>query len=180
MGLSLIPSDAFAYQTFNDNRLTYGVSGQKYWLGPEAVTHHGVAIPNGVNLWNNENRVGVSYARTNSKGDSRLDFTRVGWNDPYCAVTYMFVGTSETSPFTQNWTWAKVQVREDMKDPTQCGAATHRPVVFAHEMGHAMGLAHANVASGGKALMHQNIALPSHAGVTGPTADDANGVNHLY
>jgi hypothetical protein len=34
---ALAAGPAGAYQTFNDHKLTYGVSGQKYWLSASAV-----------------------------------------------------------------------------------------------------------------------------------------------
>jgi hypothetical protein len=64
---------AGAYQTFNDHRLTYGVTGQQYWLAAGAVSNNEAAIVSGVGLWN-ATSTPVSYSRTYTKSASRMDF----------------------------------------------------------------------------------------------------------
>jgi hypothetical protein len=75
---------------------------------------------------------------------------------------------------TQNWWWGKVTISPYLKVEGECGASGHRKAIVAHEQGHVMGLAHA---ANSDRLMYGGI---SGTSVNAPTADDVNGINHLY
>lgn len=179
--VATVTPNAMAFNTWSNRHLIYGVSGQQYWIGPSAAQHHGTAIPNAVQRWNNAVGI-VSYTRTNVKANSRLDFTRIDTNDNACAVTWHFVDTTRVNDAngtpTRNWAWAKVQIRPQLADAGACGPADHRGGVLAHEMGHAMGLAHRTDQS--QVLMNNKIAWSGWYDVNTPRQDDINGVNFLY
>lgn len=170
---------ASAYVTWSDRHLTYGVSGQKYWISDGAASFAGTAINSSVSLWN-ATSTPVSYSRTTTKSASRLDWYHVTTDDGFCAVTRMFVNTTNvngaTGAPTSNWWWAKVNIRTIFHDTDLCGPTNHRPAVLAHEMGHAMGLAHAP----GSVLMNAHIAWSDFYGINAPRADDIAGIKHLY
>lgn len=171
----LSPSQAHAYQTFNNHKLTYGVSGQKFWLDTTAATTNNAAIHNGVALWN-ATTTPVSYVETTVKGQSRLDFYHPAHPAiaGMCAYTEWFVDTAQVNPSHQNWWWAKVSLTDDLTDVTACGPGIHRKAIVAHEQGHAMGLAHAIRSD---RLMYGAIATTT---VEAPQPDDISGINYLY
>ncbi|MFJ6214537.1 matrixin family metalloprotease [Streptomyces sp. NPDC092296] len=167
---------AHAFYTFNSHHLKYGINGQLYWLDSTAVNSHPTAIPAGVDHWNNTTDTKVWYERTYTKSESRLDFYRRSTSsNSYCAVTAMYVNTSEVSPSSTDWVWAKVTVDPDLAVASKCGPDTHRDGIIAHEMGHAMGLAHHP--SNSSSLMYTYISSTS---VDAPIGDDRNGINSLY
>lgn len=80
------PADA--YQLDNGHRLTYGVSGQKYWLSASAVNNNEDAITAGVALWN-ATATPVSFSRTSTQSVSRMDFYNDGGTGSgNCAYTW--------------------------------------------------------------------------------------------
>lgn len=170
---------ARAYQTWNDHKLTYGVSGQKFWLDTTASSNNSAAIHDGVALWN-ATKTPISYSETTTKSVSRMDFYHTNsLNVDWCGITYLYVDTTNingagTTAPTKNWWWGKITLSPYLKNASACGPAAHRKTIVAHEQGHVMGLAHAVHAD---RLMYAGIA---GTGVNAPIADDVNGINHLY
>ena len=167
-------ASAYAYETFNNHRLVYGVSGQQYWIGSEALANE-AQIVSGVSNWNSAMAI-VSFSRTYTRANARLEFTRIATNDAYCAVTYMYGGAGEVSPFSQDWFYAKAQIRPQLDNTGACGASNHRQGILAHEMGHAMGVAHPATNVGAR-LMRADIASLT---VNNPQTDDIAAVDFLY
>ena len=173
--LSVATGPAWAYQTFHDHKLIYGVSGQRFWLSPSAVANNSAAIHDGIPLWN-ATTTPVSYTETTIQSQSRLDFyNNLNYDDPSnCAFTKVFVDTTSVDPDVQNWWWGKVVITPLLKDEWNCGNGAHRKAIVAHEQGHAMGLAHVIDSS---RLMYDWIGLTN---VNAPQPDDIDGINHLY
>lgn len=170
-----------AYQHWPNNaHLTYGASGQQFWIGPDAQVNQN-AIIRGVQSWNAASGE-VSYSETGTQANSRLDFTHPAAANGTCANTQFFVDTTLLNPGggapTRNYWWAKVQVRDALNNTNACGPVDHRRGIMAHEMGHALGLAH--VDGGGARIMQAEIAYPQWYDVNTPQPDDVNGVNALY
>ncbi|MGW3494781.1 matrixin family metalloprotease [Streptomyces sp. NPDC001020] len=167
------PADA--YNTFNSHRLKYGINGEYYWLDSTAKNSHPSAIPAGVAHWNNTTDTKVWYVDTLDKSKSRLDFYRRSTSsNSYCAVTAMYVDTATVNPSNTNWVWAKVTIDPLLANASACGPDTHRDGIIAHEVGHAMGLAHNSNSS---SLMNTYISSTS---VDAPIKDDRDGINYLY
>ncbi|HWU33464.1 MAG TPA: matrixin family metalloprotease, partial [Marmoricola sp.] len=160
----------------NSHRLTFGVSGQKFWLDATAANTYSPAIHGGVGLWN-ATSTPISYAETTMKSQSRLDFYHPANSAVVgaCGYTEWYVDTSKVNPSIQNWWWAKVSLTNKLTDEVSCGPQTHRKAIVAHEQGHAMGLAHAILSD---RLMYDAIA--AQLNINSPQPDDVNGINYLY
>lgn len=170
--IGLPASSAEAYQTFSNHKLTYGVTGQKYWVAASAGTYSG-EIDQGVALWN-ATPTPASYARTTTKSVSRMDF--YGDTNPnanYCGYTWWYVNTSRINPELQNWWWARVYLSRQLLT-LRCGMASHEKAIVAHEQGHVMGLDHTSLSN---QLMYSDIAITN---INQPQADDIAGINYLY
>lgn len=172
----LAPAQTQAYQTFNSHRLTFGVSGQKFWLDSTAASTYNLAIHSGVSLWN-ATATPVSYTETTVKAQSRLDFYHPALSAVAgaCGYTEWYVDTSQVNPSAQNWWWAKVNLTNKLTDAVGCGPQPHRKAIVAHEQGHAMGLAHAFLPD---RLMYDAIAATLT--INAPQPDDVLGINYLY
>jgi predicted Zn-dependent protease len=70
--------------------------------------------------------------------------------------------------------WAKVTIDPLLANATACGPDTRRDGIIAHEVGHAMGLAHNSNSS---SLMYTGVA---NTRVDAPIKDDRDGINALY
>lgn len=168
---------ASAYATHHDHHLTYGVTGQKFYLDSTAISRTN-AIAQAVNVWN-ATSTPISYARTYTQSQSRMDFHENSSSGyAFCATTRVFIDTTDVTSQadTTNWWWARVYIDPTIDVASLCGTQTtvHRGSIVAHEMGHGMGLAHTSNAA---TLMYNGQAGTA---VYKPAADDIAGINHLY
>lgn len=160
-------SQASAYATFHNHRLTYGIVNQTYWISPSATSYADTVI-RGWNKWNNS-PTPAAWSRTYTQSASHVDVYQVSSVNTWWGLTSMYVNTTQVLPDNQDWWWAKVQLDGDFANcPNPVGVA-------AHEDGHAMGLAH--VSGGDPRLMRSDIASLT---TTAPWVDDSNGINALY
>lgn len=106
-------STVYAYNTYNQHKLTYGVGNygkdtQHYFITSSA-SGYASYINTAMSEWVNT---------TSSMG-----------------VTTMYNGSTEVDPFSSNWAWGKIQLDADFSDLSE----NKRLAVIAHEMGHVMG-----------------------------------------
>ncbi len=182
--VSLIP--AFSYNTFNNHKLNGGVgnSGKntRYYYLDSSASGHAMIIDAAVSSWNNTKKnPGVTtpiwFKKTTTKSSSIMDcYVKNSSDTTILGSTTFYSGSGSSSkqidPYSSNWTWAKVIMYKN----SQSGmSTTKKQGVFAHEMGHVMGLAHNN--TNPKTIMCQTA-----YGRTAyrPAIDDCNGINHLY
>lgn len=175
--LLLHATPAQAYSTWGDHRLingvgNYGSNNQYYYVDATASAHRNTAIA-AMNDWiYTTTRTGVttpiSFLRTTYRPSSKVDIVQVNYVAPWWGFTTHYNGNTMLEPWDGNWYWALIQLDGAFAQcPNQKG-------VIAHEIGHAMGLAHVTTAS---SVMYDEIAYTS---VTAAVADDLNGINHLY
>lgn len=143
-------STVYAYNTYNQHKLTYGVGNygkdtQHYFITSSASSYASY-INTAMSEWVNT---------TSSKG-----------------VTTMYNGSTEVDPFSSNWAWGKIQLDADFSDLSE----NKRLAVIAHEMGHVMGLAHSDFSN---VLMRADIAYNSSSTSRAQT-NDLGGINYLY
>ncbi len=143
-------STVYAYNTYNQHKLTYGVGNygkdtQHYFITSSASSYASY-INTAMSEWVNT---------TSSMG-----------------VTTMYNGSTEVDPFSSNWAWGKIQLDADFSDLSE----NKRLAVIAHEMGHVMGLAHSDFSN---VLMRADIAYNSSSTSRAQT-NDLGGINYLY
>lgn len=143
-------STVYAYNTYNQHKLTYGVGNygkdtQHYFITSSA-SGYASYINTAMSEWVNT---------TSSMG-----------------VTTMYNGSTEVDPFSGNWAWGKIQLDADFSDLSE----NKRLAVIAHEMGHVMGLAHSDFSN---VLMRADIAYNSSSTSRAQT-NDLGGINYLY
>lgn len=143
-------STVYAYNTYNQHKLTYGVGNygkdtQHYFITSSA-SGYASYINTAMSEWVNT---------TSSMG-----------------VTTMYNGSTEVDPFSSNWARGKIQLDADFSDLSE----NKRLAVIAHEMGHVMGLAHSDFSN---VLMRADIAYNSSSTSRAQT-NDLGGINYLY
>lgn len=143
-------STVYAYNTYNQHKLTYGVGNygkdtQHYFITSSA-SGYASYINTAMSEWVNT---------TSSMG-----------------VTTMYNGSTEVDPFSSNWAWGKIQLDADFSDLSE----NKRLAVIAHEMGHVMGLAHSDFSN---VLMRADIAYNSSSTSRAQT-NDLGVINYLY
>lgn len=102
-------STVYAYNTYNQHKLTYGVGNygkdtQHYFITSSA-SGYASYINTAMSEWVNT---------TSSMG-----------------VTTMYNGSTEVDPFSSNWAWGKIQLDADFSDLSE----NKRLAVIAHEWG---------------------------------------------
>ena len=143
-------STVYAYNTYNQHKLTYGVGNygkdtQHYFITSSA-SGYASYINTAMSEWVNT---------TSSMG-----------------VTTMYNGSTEVDSFSSNWAWGKIQLDADSSDLSE----NKRLAVIVHEMGHVMGLAHSDFSN---VLMRADIAYNSSSTSRAQT-NDLGGINYLY
>ena len=143
-------STVYAYNTYNQHKLTYGVGNygkdtQHYFITSSA-SGYASYINTAMSEWVNT---------TSSMG-----------------VTTMYNGSTEVDPFSSSWAWGKIQLDADFSDLSE----NKRLAVIAHEMGHVMGVAHSDFSN---VLMRADIAYNSSSTSRAQT-NDLGGINYLY
>ena len=143
-------STVYAYNTYNQHKLTYGVGNygkdRQHYFITSSASGYASYINTAMSEWVNT---------TSSMG-----------------VTTMYNGSTEVDPFSSNWAWGKIQLDADFSDLSE----NKRLAVIAHEMGHVMGLAHSDFSN---VLMRADIAYNSSSTSRAQT-NDLGGINYLY
>ena len=136
-------STVYAYNTYNQHKLTYGVGNygkdtQHYFITSSA-SGYASYINTAMSEWvNTTSSMGVttpiSYTKTTTQSSSRMDIYQVSTVNEWWGLTTMYNGSTEVDPFSSNWAWGKIQLDADFSDLSE----NKRLAVIAHEMGHAM------------------------------------------
>jgi hypothetical protein len=175
--LVLDATPAYAYNTWNDHRLwsgvgDYGYNNQYYYVDGSAGAYLGTATAAMDDWIYTTERTGIttpiSFLRTTYRPASIIDVFQINYVAPWWGFTTHYNGDAEIEPTDGNWSWTLVQLDGAF---AQC---RNQQGVIAHEMGHALGLAHVDTMS---SVMYVDIAYTS---VTAAVADDLYGINHLY
>lgn len=174
-------STVYAYNTYNQHKLTYGVGNygkdtQHYFITSSA-SGYASYINTAMSEWvNTTSRMGVttpiSYTKTTTQSSSRMDIYQVSTVNEWWGLTTMYNGSTEVDPFSSNWAWGKIQLDADFSDLSE----NKRLAVIAHEMGHVMGVAHSDFSN---VLMRADIAYNSSSTSRAQT-NDLGGINYLY
>lgn len=168
---------AHAYDTFHDHRLwagvgDYGYNNQYYYVDGSAGAHLSTIVTAMDDWIYTTDRTSIttpiSFLRTTYRPASVVDIFKISYVSPFWGLTLFYNGGTEIDPDAGNWSWALIQL-----DGAFAVCPNQRGVV-AHEMGHAMGLAHVDTMS---SVMYWDVAYTT---VTAAVADDLYGINYLY
>lgn len=177
--LAVMAQNAFAWNTFHQHKLTYGVgnygnSTQRYWIDTSA-SEFTTAINNAMNDWKNTTSFwGITtpiwYTVTTTKSSSRMDIYQDGSGQTvWWGRTRQYNGTTVIDPDVTNWVWGRIDVSSDYSNYPGL-----RKQTIAHEMGHVMGLAHTSM----QVLM--NTVIVNLTTINRAQPNDLDGINYLY
>ncbi|MCM8709458.1 matrixin family metalloprotease [Clostridium sp. SYSU_GA19001] len=182
--LTTLSTNAYAYNTFNQHKLIYGVGNygnntQHYWID-ETASEYTSYIDAAINEWKYTTSYwGITtpiwYTKTTSSSNSRMDIVKVDTINEWWGLTLMYNGT-EINPYSSNWIWGKILLDGDFSQLSGSSSDNRRKAVIAHEMGHVMGLAHTSFTN---AIMRADIAYCS-PGIFRAQPNDLAGINYLY
>ena len=112
-------STVYAYNTYNQHKLTYGVGNygkdtQHYFITSSASSYASY-INTAMSEWvNTTSSMGVttpiSYTKTTTQSSSRMDIYQVSTVNEWWGLTTMYNGSTEVDPFSSNWAWGKIQL----------------------------------------------------------------------
>ena len=118
-------STVYAYNTYNQHKLTYGVGNygkdtQHYFITSSA-SGYASYINTAMSEWvNTTSSMGVttpiSYTKTTTQSSSRMDIYQVSTVNEWWGLTTMYNGSTEVDPFSSNWAWGKIQLDADFSD----------------------------------------------------------------
>lgn len=178
-----ITSKSYAYDTFNDHVLTggvgnYGANKRYYWLDGSTFSE-GNLINTAMDEWiYSTGRTGVttpiSFRSTTTKSSSVIDFYKGSYYDEVfgiLAVTWHYRYDRSVDEYYENWGWTEIWINSPSYDREY---AEGRKATIAHEIGHALGLAHV---SSVYSLMYSTL---KGAQANTATADEMHGINYLY
>lgn len=180
----IMATNVFAYNTFNQHKLIYGVGNygyntQYYWIDSSA-SEYTTTINTAMNEWKYTSgywgiTTPIWYNSTTVKSNSRMEIYQVPTVNQWWGKTEWYWGSSQVDPSNSNWVWGKVLLDGEFGNLSGTSENNRRKAVIAHEMGHVMGLAHTSF----HVLMHADVAFMT-PGIYRAQPNDLAGINYLY
>ena len=146
----------------------WGRNTRYYWVDSSASNWNS-EITAAYNSWINTNKIlrtPISWAQTSTKSNGTVEFYVYNESDGACGATYHYRYSSKVNPTNENWGWCIVYYNSQYN----VGKS-----VFAHEIGHTMGLNENN------GDVNSIMCQYSHGRVArAPSYDDLSGINAMY
>lgn len=166
----------------------YGYTNRYYYVDSSCSSTMTSDIATAWSQWiNTTSSVGIttpiSVVKTSTQSSSVFDFyyrNQYEEEDGVYGVTLFWLYSTQVSPTgympTQNWGWTQIILNNPnfVSLPRSSGGLNRQKGVIAHEIGHAMGLAHV---SDPNRLMYP---YGNTVNVDSCTSDELNGINSLY
>ena len=175
--LTITTQQVYAYNTFNQHKLKYGVSGQHYWIDSSAAGYT-TTIQTAMNEWIYTTSywgvtTPISYTKATTKSESRMDIYGTNLSTDWYAITSMYDGSGTLiNPNNTDWVWGMIRYSDSYPGLS----SDKKKAVMAHEMGHVMGLAHTSYT---QAVMRPDIGYCTDA-IYRAQPNDLAGINVLY
>lgn len=160
-----------AYETFGYEKVT-GITNEYYYVTSGVSSTYENEIDDAVDDWESEVN-DLLLRSTSSQSSSNMDFYTYSINNNVLGYTEFYTNSvQDVGAPNKNWYWNKIYLNTETLDDYN---NAKKQGVSAHEIGHALGLAHDN--TNPDVLMCQ-----SSYGRTVETVqnDDRDGVNNIY
>ncbi|TCP60822.1 matrixin family metalloprotease [Baia soyae] len=172
------PIESSAYILYG-HKLTNGVGNwgknRQYYYLHDSANQYKPLIKNAWNTWVNSSSIlstPISFRESTNKKASVVEFFSI--NNPskkYAGMTYFYRYKEEVEPEKSNWGWTEIELNQaELKYIGE----TDQQGTIAHEIGHAMGLAH----NGNEFSVMCQFAYGRKT--SRPLLDDYKGINAIY
>lgn len=189
LGLNTIfVNEVLAFTVFGYKYKGGDIYDKKYWMNENKNSKKGVLIQSAVADWNNTKNTGIKWNLTGVKNDSIMDFIGYTYEKGVFGVTMYWRGDRQVHPWQESYEWTQILHQNDFDLFKVDSEAYNLPIereqelcfqaVMAHEMGHAIGIAHNDFDSA--TLMYKDITKWRKWGIYFPDADAINAASMMY
>ncbi|MGK5512280.1 matrixin family metalloprotease [Brevibacillus formosus] len=187
---SIFEKEALAFNIYG-YKYDVHINNQKYWMDDEENSQQGMLIKSAVADWNETNNTGntgVKWVLTGIKAYSIMDFTGYTYEKGVLGVTMFWRADRQVHPWNEKYEFTTILRQKDFDKYKIDSEAYNLPIareqelvfqaMIAHEMGHAIGIAHTDFHS--DTLMYADSTPWRKWGIYSPDDDAIEAAALLY